>query len=200
LEEELAKERREVHRLNAGMAMANERLKRMATTDELTGLLNRREAMSRLQELWSARERYGHVYSCIMLDIDHFKKFNDTYGHAAGDLVLREFAGVLQGGIRATDVACRLGGEEFLVLCPGVDGRGAAVCADHIRCAVEAHDFARDQLHLKVTVSCGVSEWNGELANSDELLSQADAALYRAKEAGRNRVIVAGQATPISPA
>jgi len=196
LEDDLMKRTCEVHHLNAEMASANEKLKRMATTDELTGLLNRREAMNRLKELWASKERYGTIFSCIMLDIDFFKKFNDTYGHAAGDAVLRATAGVLQANVRTTDLVCRMGGEEFLVLCPSVRAREAGVCAEHLRAAVEAHDYAYDGIGLRVAVSLGVAEWDADMTKSDELLRKADDALYLSKQSGRNRVTIAGEATP----
>ena len=195
LEDDLMKRTCEVHHLNAEMASANEKLKRMATTDELTGLLNRREAMNRLKELWASKERYGTIFSCIMLDIDFFKKFNDTYGHAAGDAVLRATAGVLQANVRTTDLVCRMGGEEFLVLCPSVRAREAGVCAEHLRAAVEAHDYAYDGIGLRVAVSLGVAEWDADMTKSDELLRKADDALYLSKQSGRNRVTIAGEVT-----
>lgn len=198
LEDDLAKRMREIHRLNAEMALANEKLatandklKQMATTDELTGLVNRREGMNRLRQLWQLRDRYGDLISCIMLDIDHFKKVNDTYGHALGDVVLREFAGVVQKSLRATDIACRIGGEEFLVLCPNTGAKEAAACAEHIRTATEGHDFFHNGVHLKVTVSAGIAECSDEMPNPDELLRKADDALYESKQSGRNRLTVA---------
>jgi two-component system, cell cycle response regulator len=198
LEEDLAKRSREIHRLNAEMAitneklaMANDKLKRMATTDELTGLLNRREAMHRLQELWHCEDRYGHQFSCIMLDVDNFKRFNDAHGHAVGDMVLRETAIVLRQSIRTTDIVCRVGGEEFLVLCPNVGAPGAAVCAEHLRAAVGAHDVRHEGKILNVTISLGVAERNQHMTLPDDLLKTADAALYAAKDSGRNRIIVA---------
>jgi diguanylate cyclase (GGDEF)-like protein len=202
LEEDLAKRTREIHRLNAEMAitneklaMANDKLKRMATTDELTGLLNRREAMQRLHSLWASEDRYGPQFSCIMVDVDHFKIFNDTYGHAAGDMVLREAAMVLRESVRTTDIICRVGGEEFLVLCPSVGAPGAAVCAEHLRTAIETHTFSLGEKQLNVTISLGVAERTPHMTGTDDLLKAADAALYAAKDAGRNQVLLAeGQA------
>ncbi|MBN2561326.1 MAG: diguanylate cyclase [Phycisphaerae bacterium] len=198
-ESDLQRRTLDIHRLNAEMAVANEKLelandklKRMATTDELTGLLNRREAMNRLRALWNSLERYGHVFSCIMVDIDHFKRFNDTYGHATGDAVLRETGAVLQTNIRTTDMACRLGGEEFLILCPNVSARGAAVCAENLRAAFESHEFGHEGVQMTVTISLGVAEWGPHLTRPDDLLSEADSALYESKKAGRNRVTIAG--------
>ena len=202
LEDDLVTRTCEIHRLNAEMVLANEkletaneRLKRMATTDELTGLLNRRELMNRLKGMWASKERYGTIFSCIMLDIDFFKKFNDTYGHAAGDAVLRATAGVLQANVRTTDLVCRMGGEEFLILCPSVRAKEAGVCAEHVRAAVEAHDYAYDGIGLRVAVSLGVAEWDADMTKSDELLRKADDALYLSKQSGRNRVTIAGEVT-----
>jgi diguanylate cyclase (GGDEF)-like protein len=204
LESDLAKRTREVHLLNAEMATTNERLalvndklKRMATTDELTGLLNRREAMNKLRELWAVEERYGHRFSCILLDIDHFKAFNDTHGHAVGDAVLREIGTLMRTNIRTTDIACRIGGEEFLVLCPNVGMQGAAVCAEHLRVAVEEYDFPHQGTHLKATISLGVAERDPEMTSPDEVLKKADDALYAAKRDGRNRVNTADQIVPL---
>lgn len=203
LESDLAKRTREIHRLNAEMAMANDklamandRLKRMATTDELTGLLNRREAMNRLKQLWNEEDRYAHPFSCIMLDIDHFKRFNDTHGHATGDAVLRETAATLEASVRATDLVCRIGGEEFLILCPNVGVDGATACAEHIRVAVEEHGLMVGDHPLKVTVSLGVAERRPETLSVDDLLIAADGALYASKQAGRNRVSRAGPTSP----
>ncbi len=199
LEADLAKRTREIHRLNAEMAMANEKLamannklKRMATTDELTGLLNRREAINRLKQLWGTADRYEQPFSCIMLDIDHFKRFNDTHGHATGDAVLRETAATLEANVRETDIVCRIGGEEFLVLCPNVGVDGAATCAEHLRAAVEESSLLFGGCELKVTVSLGVAQRVPETQSVDELLSAADSALYVSKQAGRNRVTRAG--------
>lgn len=201
LEEDLSRRTREIHRLNAEtaitadkLAAANDKLRQMVTLDELTGLLNRREAMSRLQQLWGMHHRYGHPFSCIMLDVDNFKRINDTYGHAAGDTVLRETARVLQTSVRQTDVVCRVGGEEFLILCQNVGAAGAETCADHTRAAIEAHVFKWEGKNLKVTISLGVAEWQPEMRSTDDILRVADRAMYASKEAGRNCVTVASEA------
>ena len=203
LEACLAERTRALHKINAEIAVANERLRMMATTDELTGLLNRREAMVRLGELWAAAERYGRPLSCIMLDIDHFKRCNDQYGHAVGDLVLKEISAIMRSVSRVPDVVCRLGGEEFLILCPDIEVDCAAVLAERLRRATEAHDFHCDDHHLRVTVSLGVGQRDEHMARFDELLKTADDALYQAKRSGRNRVCSAASVreeavTPVS--
>ncbi len=198
LESDLAGRTREIHRVNAEMALAhqklnkaNEQLRTMAITDELTGLLNRRESMNRLSELWAAHQRYKQKFSCIMLDIDHFKLFNDNHGHAVGDHVLRETAKLLMDNVRKTDKVCRIGGEEFLILCPNVEIQGASVCAEHLRAVVEQHAFKHEGIDMHVTISLGVAEPSEGIANPEILVKTADTALYDSKKQGRNRVTVA---------
>ncbi len=201
LQEDLNRRRREMHRANAELAIthtdlarANERLNLMATTDELTGLTNRREAMVRLDEAWAVSGRRDESLSCIMLDIDHFKKFNDAYGHAIGDLVLKEIAHTLKACSRSDERVCRVGGEEFLVvLSPGSTEAMAGVAAERMRKAIEVRRVESDGMELKVTISLGVAERTPETADPDDLLSVADAALYAAKKAGRNRVACASE-------
>lgn len=198
LESDLAKRTRELHRVNAEMALAheklcqvNELLQRMATTDELTNLLNRREAINRLDDLWANYERYHRQFSAIILDIDHFKLFNDTYGHDVGDIVLRETADVLMKNCRRTDLVCRIGGEEFLILCPNVDLTGGMTCAEHLRSAVEQHVTDYKGKRLEIRISLGITEASPGMNKAEEMLRYADKALYEAKRSGRNRVCIA---------
>lgn len=165
----------------------------IASRDALTGLINRREGLDRFSQLWLSRRLHGEPLACIMLDIDHFKSFNDTYGHAAGDTVLQEVAAVLRKNVRATDTACRVGGEEFLILCPQGGLDGAAACAEHLRAAVQNHAYKYEGLQLNVTVSLGVAERTEAMAAPEELLNLSDECLYLAKRSGRNRVIRANQ-------
>ncbi len=205
-ESDLARRTRDLHRINAEMALthqklnrANEQLRRMATTDELTGLLNRREMIERIEQFWASLLRYDQNFSCIMLDIDHFKNFNDTHGHAAGDKVLKVVAQVLRANCRKTDLVGRVGGEEFLILCPGVKGEGAAVCAEHLRAAVEQNAIEYEGAPLLVKISLGVAEACKAYGNHDMLLKAADQALYESKARGRNRVTVAGSQSAQTP-
>ncbi len=198
LREDLERRSRDVHHSNAELAVANEklaeanhRLNHMATTDELTGLLNRREALNRLYEYWSTSLRHGDPLSCIAIDIDHFKNFNDRYGHATGDWVLRETAAVLRRTARRGESVCRLGGEEFLILCPKATHNMAAVGAERLRLAVESNRLVGGGSSLNVTVSLGVAERTLTMSGHDDLLRAADTALYEAKNAGRNTVRVA---------
>jgi len=191
LEADLTKERLAVHKANAELTILNSKLERMATTDALTGLANRREAMTQLAHHWSIAERHNRPLSCIMLDIDRFKSFNDTYGHDVGDVVLRETAEAFRRSARAGEPVCRLGGEEFLVLCPDTTAPVAAAGAQRLRQAVESNLVRCNGLELTVTVSAGVAERSEACNTPDDLLKHADDALYQAKRAGRNRVCTA---------
>ncbi len=191
LEEDLAAQQRASHKINAELATLNDQLEQMATTDELTGLFNRREAMRRLEDQWSFSERQDRPLACMMLDIDHFKKCNDTYGHDAGDEVLRKTAHILKRSVRTGETVCRIGGEEFVVFCPGATAEMASKGAERLRAAVEANQVAHGNATLSVTISAGVAERGSDTPNFDDLLKRADQALYEAKDTGRNRVCVA---------
>jgi len=195
LEVDLAKRTREIHKANAELAVLNRRLERMAATDELTGLANRREAMARLAEHWATAERYHQPYACALLDLDEFKCFNDTCGHNVGDLVLREVSGTLIANSRNGDTISRFGGEEFLVLCPNTTAELALETAQDLRRAVQATKIQWRDRELTVTLSAGVAERDATTRTLYDLLNKADAALYAAKDAGRNRVCVAGPET-----
>jgi diguanylate cyclase (GGDEF)-like protein len=164
-------------------------LRAQASTDVLTGLANRRYFLSRLdQELERVRRQTTREAMVLMLDLDHFKRINDQYGHAAGDGVLRHFADILRDELRAIDTAGRIGGEEFSVILPGSSRQAAQACAQRIcdRMASRPLKFAGNEVRL--TVSVGVSALLPEDLSSDAVLTRADRALYRAKEGGRNRV------------
>ena len=167
-----------------------DKLEALSTTDELTGLNNRRE-LNRLFELEFQRaRRYGLPISCLMIDIDHFKKFNDTHGHRFGDKVLAKVAAIMEETSRDSDIVGRYGGEEFLAVLPHTGARSARACADKIRSAVEAHVFKRGRSEVRVTVSIGVCTMSrGAEGHTHDLVSSADGALYKAKERGRNRVV-----------
>lgn len=173
---------------NRRLAIANEQLSRLATTDELTGLPNRRAARARLTESWAFSARHGTPLSCVLIDIDHFKQFNDTYGHAVGDIVLRETARQLRGFARAEDVVCRIGGEEFLVLCPHTSVERAAEVAERHRRVIANASVEHEGSRLSVSISAGVAERHEDMAGVEDLLTATDRALYAAKQIGRNRV------------
>jgi two-component system cell cycle response regulator len=164
-----------------------------AVTDSLTGLYNRRYLETHFEELSSDLRGGGKPISLLIMDVDHFKAVNDDYGHAAGDEVLRGLAQRVLSGIRGFDTAIRLGGEEFVVLMPNVEGRSAVIAANRLREMVEVNPFEIDDKGqtLKITMSIGVATGPaGEIALND-LLERADQALYTAKNGGRNRVEVA---------
>ena len=178
----------EMEATNRRLAVANEQLSQLATTDELTGLPNRRTALARLSEHWSFSTRHGVSYSCIVVDIDHFKAVNDTHGHSVGDLVLKETARRLRSFARAEDTIFRFGGEEFLILCPHTSADGATGLADRHRRAIESNRIFHEGQGLMVTISAGVAERTEDMSGPDDLVNAADAALYAAKRAGRNLV------------
>lgn len=181
------------HAMLADIRERDERLSLLATTDALTGLANRRHAMETLQTMLARAQRKGEPLGIIMLDIDAFKAVNDRYGHPTGDRVIQEVARVLQANARDYDLVARLGGEEFLVVCDGGTPEATVTMAERIRAGVEArevHDTLDASLH--VTVSLGVYSAVPRSAQEDieKMIRAADKALYRAKEAGRNRYVV----------
>lgn len=198
LQEQLDSRNRQLHRYNAQvetanskLATANEELQRMATTDELTGLANRREALARLSDYWASSQRRGQPLACIVLDLDRFKSCNDAYGHTVGDRVLKETAICMQQAVRRDEYISRIGGDEFLVLCPGSTEAMAAVAAERLRRAAEANLVRGGDLELRVTISAGVAECSPDMNSPDDLLHAADDALYAAKDAGRSTVWLA---------
>ncbi|HSJ48333.1 MAG TPA: diguanylate cyclase [Gammaproteobacteria bacterium] len=178
----------------AGLTMTGRRwkgllhaLRQAATCDPLTGLWNRRELMRKLEHEMARSARYGHPLAVIMLDIDHFKRVNDSHGHQAGDQVLKDLAGLIQATVRGSDLVARYGGEEILVLCPETDGVVAGQLAERIRRHVEGATIVTTSARIQMTVSLGVAAYP-ELPTGTDLIQAADAAMYRAKQSGRNRV------------
>lgn len=158
-----------------------------ARTDMLTGLRNRRSFNEELNRHFAQRQRKDTVFALMMIDIDHFKRFNDLHGHLSGDLVLRAVADVLSTKLREMDIPCRYGGEEFVVICPGSTLHEAAIGAERIRQAIADKSVMLKEGPVQVTVSTGVAEVTN-LEVADELIQRADEALYSAKHAGRNCV------------
>lgn len=173
------------------LTVTNAELEQLLVVDEKTGLYNFREFQRRLKDEWQRAERYATPLSLVMLDLDHFKRINDSLGHQAGDRVLREFATLVAGGARANDVAVRYGGEEFAVILPHTDAAMAARVAERIRTAVREFVFLEEEQPVQVTVSAGVATYPStpDLDSVDALLRAADLALYEAKERGRDRVV-----------
>jgi diguanylate cyclase (GGDEF)-like protein len=176
-------------------AVNRERLVLSGLTDALTELYNRRYLTRRLEEEVARAQRYAQPLSCLFADVDHFKRINDTYGHAAGDEVLRELAARLRGHLRPSDVAVRFGGEEFALLLPQTALREAGRIAERIRCMVNSEPVRTRAGLVPVTVSIGVAQARPAIgqrrdAVGNALLAAADAALYQAKEQGRDCVVL----------
>ncbi len=166
---------------------AVEDLRRHADYDSLTGLHCRRHFDRRLREELDRSGRYGKPLSMVLLDIDHFKRINDTRGHHAGDMILRQTAEIIRRSLRMSDYCARVGGEEFCLLLPNTDAAGAMVQAERLRRTVAEHAFPTDNGSLRITASFGVAEAPAAGRGSTETLTcAADSALYRAKHAGRN--------------
>lgn len=167
------------------------RLEKLAITDYLTGIYNIRYFYHRIIEEFSRSERYALSISCLMLDIDFFKKINDSYGHKTGDAVLKEFSLLLKKCVRKSDVLARYGGEEFIVMLPQTTADGALAEAERIRNAIKSRKFKSLKNQAGMTVSIGIAAFpNTKIKNHNELISAADDALYEAKKSGRDRAIV----------
>ncbi|NWB67031.1 diguanylate cyclase [Pseudomonas sp. I8001] len=176
---------------------AEQVLSELAATDALTGLANRRTLDQRLRLEWDRAQRSAEPLTVLMIDVDHFKAFNDRHGHQGGDEALRTVAQVIEGNIRRpADLAARYGGEEFAVVLPHTDSQGARVIAEHIRSSVEHLPRVSGDT-VPITVSIGLSTWTKNSRTTlEELLLNADQALYEAKHTGRNRVVDAGALKP----
>jgi diguanylate cyclase (GGDEF)-like protein len=175
-----------VKRLNE----AQTHLKHMTITDDLTGLRNRRYIIERLEEEFQRSKRSGNLLSLIMLDIDHFKTINDSHGHLFGDVVLRVVSSRIKSGLRKHDIVGRIGGEEFLVICPDSSLDDAAIVAERIRQVICEQPIGDGIKAATVAVSAGVTSILDNDYRSEKLFSRADMALYKAKDEGRNRVVV----------
>jgi len=166
-------------------------LRNQAIRDPLTGLYNRRFMLEAFEQVLNRAERHNSCLAILMIDLDHFKNFNDTYGHEAGDKVLEMVAEQFKRNLRLEDIACRYGGEEFCILCPDTGIREAHVLAEKLRhCIAEQQVIYQEQALDKVTLSVGISIYPNHGNSSNELLQQADKALYNAKEQGRNCAVV----------
>ncbi|MBI3584263.1 MAG: diguanylate cyclase [Nitrospinae bacterium] len=177
-----------------GMTLENARLfeetKTLAITDGMTGLYNHRYFLERINEEFERTKRYKRSISIIMIDVDHFKKYNDTHGHPKGDEILKGVAKILKDTVRKSDTAARYGGEEFVIILPETGGEEALLVAEKLRGEVVAHDFPGGETQPlgRVTISVGLASFTDGLKSFDELIKNADNALYHAKEEGRNRV------------
>ena len=175
----------------ASIAIENATLYWQATTDRMTKLFSHHSFQQNLEDEIARAHRYGTTLSLIMFDIDHFKKFNDTYGHLQGDVIIKEIANILRVSVRTIDFTARYGGEEFAVILPEVNVKGAVVVAERIRKTIEQHPFKGEEGTLFVTVSIGVAEFKpARIRSASQLIAEADKALYQSKEMGRNQITV----------
>ena len=169
----------------------NRQLQEMANRDGLTGLYNHRYFHEQLAQDFLRAKRYHENLSCVLLDIDFFKKFNDTYGHQTGDVVLKALASVIEGCTRESDLAARYGGEEFALVLYHTEGAAAYEAAERLRQDVESNEVQDNGNMLRVTISLGIATFpNERIHDSKELIECADQALYKAKDNGRNRAEV----------
>ncbi|MBI1902844.1 MAG: diguanylate cyclase [Planctomycetia bacterium] len=178
-------------RMNAGARMLSleRRLQRMISVDPVTGLATRRAFLAEARREHGRAVRYGRTMACVMIDIDFFKRVNDSFGHQAGDDVLKAVAEVLAGSSRASDLVCRYGGEEFCALLPETDEDGAAEWADRVRDTISRLRLPLGGWPIAVTASAGVAEWLSETSRLEDMIELADQALLVAKESGRDRVV-----------
>jgi diguanylate cyclase (GGDEF)-like protein len=188
--EEIANHQDELKKTNDELVEANRQLEKISTTDALTGLANRRYLLENFNVECERAKRYGHYFSILLIDVDFFKKVNDTYGHICGDMVLRQTADILRKTVRSTDFVARYGGEEFLVLLPETDNKQTRVIAEKLRHEVELHRIIFEEKSLSITISIGIATYPDiDSCDSVQLLKAADLALYDAKRNGRNRVV-----------
>ena len=168
----------------------HEEIYRLSTIDGLTETYNKRYFLDALERELNRAFRYGRGLSLAMFDIDRFKSINDTYGHLAGDHVLRELASLISQNLRRQDILARYGGEEFAIILPEIDTAGSAMVCDKLRMLTEAHAFKFGQESIAVTISCGIYAYEVGLGavSSEPFIAEADAKLYAAKQGGRNRV------------
>lgn len=188
LQQEVERDREEIRHFAAELAMSNRRLQEAALTDALTGLTNRRYVIERIEQEWAASTRNKRPLTCMVVDVDQFKTINDSHGHDVGDLVLKQTAQVLKNVLRTQDVLSRLGGDEFIVLCPDTDFPAALVCGERMRRAVAALEVVMGNLRLRGSVSIGVAVRDETMADADALIKCADRGVYAAKQRGRNRL------------
>jgi two-component system, cell cycle response regulator len=182
----------ELMETNNRLRNVNERLQELSMTDSLTGLYNRLFFQKRITYEYQRAMRYRKPLALLMLDLDHFKKVNDTFGHQFGDYVLHHASSLLAGCVRQVDILARYGGEEIVVACPETDVAKSLIVAERIRTKLESAEFKKDSANTKITASIGISVCpDDRIKDADELLRTADEALYRAKQDGRNCIRIA---------
>ena len=175
--------------LSADIRHAVDKIKQVSDTDELTGTYNMRAFSSMLQRAFRQSVRYGHALSVVMIDSDNLKQINDTHGHESGNRLLQHLVRCIREQLRGSDVMARFGGDEFIVLLPETNNKGALEMAERIRKAVEVSRFDVRSGDTNITVSLGVASYPEDGGNLDVILDKADKAMYRAKQRGRNKVV-----------
>ncbi|MCL5046280.1 MAG: GGDEF domain-containing protein, partial [Actinobacteria bacterium] len=187
---QMARQTEDLMDLTDDLRRANARLEELAVTDPMTGLYNNRHFHQRLREEMTRAVRHGTPLALIMMDIDYFKHYNDTFGHPEGDELLAALARLLKENVREGDVVCRYGGEEFAVILPQADSQETFLAADRIRNAVEEYPFPgrEQQPHGRVTLSAGIAVFPINASTPEELVKRADEALYKAKQQDKNTV------------
>ena len=197
LHDDLANKNKGSKELNQQLSSLNQRLEKLAITDDLTGVYNRRHAMARLEEQWAVADRYGRSLTIALVDVDHFKQINDSSGHATGDVVLRQITQVLKQSVRTTDVVCRVGGDEFMIIFPAQSAEEALVATERARVSVYEETFTCFGKKIRLTISIGISTRTEGMKQVSDLIAEADAALYASKQAGRNNVRGGGVALSV---
>ena len=188
-DDELGRLIRAINDMSARVSESTSNLKELTEHDELTGLYNSRALMRLLNDEIARSRRYGHTFSFIILDVDHFKNINDTYGHVAGDETLRQLAALITDSIREVDRAARYGGDEIAIILPVTEDTMALSIAERIRLSVSSqHVMLPGGEMVKIEISIGMAEYPGQKESAKDLISAADDALYEAKRKGRNRV------------
>ena len=169
-------------------ALLYQRVQELAITDSLTGASSRRYCLERLNEEMERSKKFKYAFSFLMVDIDHFKDYNDRYGHLVGDAILKDVSQTIKENIRQIDLMGRYGGEEFSVILTETDKKQAKFAAERIRKSIEDKSIRVYDENLKVTVSVGVSTFPGDAKDTQALIEKSDSALYKAKQTGRNKV------------
>ena len=187
---ELIKTNRQLVKQSEELKVISENLKKISVTDELTGLFNRRRFEELMKAEMEMSHRYGDSNSILIIDIDFFKKINDSYGHPCGDSVLKDISGLLKSKFRKTDILCRIGGEEFVALCKRADKQAALVIAENLRKTVADTTIRYGETEINITISIGIATVTNKSRDRDRdnLYRYADIALYHSKDSGRNRI------------
>lgn len=190
-DEELLKTNRRLQKQSKELEIINQEFKELSITDPLTGIYNRRHFVELMKNDVEMTRRHGYANSMLLIDIDHFKAINDNHGHPCGDKVLIDISGILKSNLRQADTICRIGGEEFAVMCRRVDMEGAKNTAEKLRALAESTTINCGEHSIKVTISIGISTISGKDSKLDQqgMYRQADMAVYGCKNSGRNRIM-----------